>query len=129
MEWATELSLLRELSPRSAITFGGGLAGHTRPDALVDTYRVFTRYRRNFLRPWLFCELEPEITWPRDAAGAYTSAYAFTFRIEVVFQGTAAMAEKKPVTPLTGNPGLRPVSVVPFVVAGGYALGPSPAMH
>lgn len=129
MEFATELSLLRELSPRSAITFGGGLAGHTRPDAVVDTYRVFTRYRRNFLRPWLFYELEPEITWPRDDAGAYTSTYAFTFRVEVVFQGTAAMGEKKPVTPLSGRPDPKLVSIVPSVASGGYALGPSPAMH
>lgn len=97
LEWGTELSLLRELSPRSAITVSGGLFGHTRPSALVDNYRILARYRRNFLRPWLFYELEPEVSWPRDPAGAYTSAYAFTVRLEVVFQGTAAMTEKKPV--------------------------------
>ena len=99
MEWGTELSLLRELSPRSAITLGGGLSGHTRPATNVDTYRIFTRYRRNFLMTWLFFELEPEISWPRDPAGAYPTAYAFTFRIEVVFQGTSAMTKKPPGSP------------------------------
>jgi hypothetical protein len=99
VEWATELSLLRELSRRSAITIGGGLSGHTRPASQVDIYRVFTRYRRNFLRTWLFFELEPEVSWPRDLFGEYPLTYAFTFRIEVVFQGTAAMTKKPPGAP------------------------------
>lgn len=94
LEWETELSLLQELSDRSAVTFGGGLSGHTRPSNLVDIYRIFTRYRRNFLRPWLFFELEPEISWPRDPFGEYPSTYAFTFRIEVVFFGTPVMERK-----------------------------------
>jgi hypothetical protein len=99
LEWGTDLSLLRELSPRSALTVSGGLFGHTRPSALVDTYRILARYRRNFLRPWLFYELEPEVSWPRDPVGAYTTAYAFTARLEVVFQGTAAMTKKPPGSP------------------------------
>ena len=99
LEWATELSLQRELTPRSAITFGGGLSGHTRPISVVDVYRVFTRYRRNFLRSWLFYELEPEVLWPRNEAGEYPLTYAFTFRLELVFQGTPAMSKKPPGAP------------------------------
>ena len=93
MEWGTGLSLQQELSPRSAITFGGDVSGHTRPVSQVDIYRIFTRYRRNFLMTWLFFELEPEISWPRDALGEYPLTYAFTFRIEVVFHGVHAMAK------------------------------------
>jgi hypothetical protein len=96
MEWATELSLLRELSQRRAITFGGGLTGRTRPDTVVDTYRIFSRYRWNFLRTWLFFELEPEVSWPRDLSGEYSLTYALTFRTEVAFYGTSVMKENKP---------------------------------
>jgi hypothetical protein len=99
LEWGTELSLLQELSPRSAITFSGGAFGDTRPDAVVETYRILTRYRRNFLTKWLFYELEPEISWPRNPEGGYKSALAFTARLEVVFQGTPDKKEKKTVTP------------------------------
>jgi hypothetical protein len=91
LEWGTELSVLQELSPQSAISLAGGVFGGTRPVAVVESYRINSRYRRNFLRSWLFFELEPEISWPRDPAGAYTSALAFTFHIEVVFQGKAAL--------------------------------------
>ncbi len=95
LEWGSELSWFREFSPRSAITFAGGVFGDTEPVTEVETYRILARYRRNVLRPWLFTELEPEISWPRDES--FTSEYAFTLRLEVVFQGTAAMTKKRPI--------------------------------
>lgn len=96
LEWGTELSLQRQLSLRSAATFAGTVNGDTDPSAKVDVYRVLTRYRRNFLRKWLFLELEPEIFWPRNAGGGYPSTLAFTFRIEILFQGSDAAKEARP---------------------------------
>ena len=90
MEWGTELSMAQKLSPRSAVTIGCGVYGNTREAALVGNYKIFSRYRRNFLRSWLFYELEPEISWPRNAAGQYLAKFAITARIEVVFEGHAA---------------------------------------
>jgi hypothetical protein len=90
IEWGTELSLLQELSPKSAFTLTGGLYGVSSTAGLVSNYRILARYRRNFLRDWLFYELEPEVNWPRDQWGSYSPVYAFTFRFEVVFQGAAA---------------------------------------
>lgn len=87
MEWGSELSLIRELSPRSAVTLAGGVYGHSSVDGVVDNYRVFSRYRRNFLRSWLFYELEPEISWPRRADGGFSTNLALTFRLEVMFEG------------------------------------------
>ena len=90
LEWGTELSLAKQLSPKSAVTFGGGVYGNTRDAAMMGNYKLFTRYRRNFLRSWLFYELEPEVSWPRNEAGQYLATFAITGRIEVVFQGDAA---------------------------------------
>lgn len=87
MEWGSELSLIRELSHRSAVTLTGGVYGHSYIDGVVDNYRVFSCYRRNFLRSWLFYELEPEISWPRSADGSFSTNLALTFRLEVMFQG------------------------------------------
>ena len=96
LEWGTELSVLREFSPRSALSFGGGVFGDTRQPAWVEKFRVFSRYRRNALSPWLFFELEPEVSWPRKDGGGYPPAHALTFRVEVLFQGSIAGEEKKP---------------------------------
>lgn len=87
MEWGTELSLIRELSPRSGMTLTGGVYGKTSAMGAVENYRILSRYRRNFLRSWLFYELEPEISWPRRIDGSFSANLALTFRLEVMFQG------------------------------------------
>ena len=92
LEWGSELSLLHELSPRSAVTLTGGVYGDTGSGDHVSNYRVQLRYRRNFLRSWLYYELEPLVAWPRNSDGRFPVTYAATFRLEVVFQG-----EEKPV--------------------------------
>jgi hypothetical protein len=87
LEWGSELSLLHELSPKSALTVTAGIYGNTGSDDWVDNYRALVRYRRNFLREWLFYELEPQVSWPRRADGNFPVSYAFTVRLEVVFHG------------------------------------------
>jgi hypothetical protein len=96
LEWGSELSLLHELSSRGAITASAGVFGTTGQDDVISNYRLLLRYRRNFLRSWLFFELEPEITWPRGADGSFPAAYAVTFRLEVVFQGQEKKAPETP---------------------------------
>ena len=93
LEWGSELSLIQQLSPRSAVTLTGGFYGTTDTAAMVGNSRLSVRYRQNFLRDWLFYELEPELSWPRDSVGRYPATLACTLRIEVVFQGTSARKE------------------------------------
>ncbi len=83
--WTTGISLLEELSPKSAISFDTSMWGVNRPEWTIDNYRVGTRYRRNFYRPWLFFEIEPEVTWPKKISGHRDPLFAVTFLIEVQF--------------------------------------------
>lgn len=87
LEWGSELSLIKGLREGRAITLAGGAYGITTSSAVADNYRLLARYRSNFLRTWLFYELEPEIAWPRDSNGKYPATLAITFRLEIVFQG------------------------------------------
>lgn len=87
--WGTDLSVLRKLSPRSAVTVGAGAAGSTRPSVVSENYRVYTRYRRNFLRSWLYYELEPDINWPRGENGGRPPVLGGTVRLEINFLGKA----------------------------------------
>jgi len=96
LEWGSELSLLHELSPRSAVTLTGGVYGNTGFQDWINNYRVLVRYRRNFLRSWLFYELEPQVDWQRSASGSLPVNYAFTGRIEIVFQGQEKRTIDKP---------------------------------
>jgi hypothetical protein len=85
--WGTEVSVLQKLSEKSAITFAGSANGPTRPSTVVGKYRVYTRYRRNFKRDWLYFEVEPDINWPRQEDGSRKAVWGGTFRLEVNFQG------------------------------------------
>lgn len=89
LEWGSELSWIRELTPKSALTFTGGIYGNTRLVADINNYRLLSRYRRNFLKEWLFYEVEPEVTWPRNGDGSHSARYALTFRLEILFAKAA----------------------------------------
>ena len=99
--WGTELSLLHKLSPKSAITFAGGVSGSTRPAWIAQNYRVLARYRRNVWRKWLFLEGEPDIHWPRKEDGSRKPVWGATLRVEILFTG----AETDP-PPADGGSGL-----------------------
>lgn len=86
IEWVPAVSVLHQLSPKDAISYDVSALLVNRPERVMQNYRVGTRYRRNFYRPWLFLELEPEITWPLDENNTRRSIKAFTFLIEVQFE-------------------------------------------
>jgi hypothetical protein len=85
--WGTELSLFHALSGSSSMSIGGSVRGDTRPSMEVQNYRVYTGYRRSVLRPWLFCELVPDVNWPLRDDGTRDLVWGATFRLEVFFLG------------------------------------------
>jgi hypothetical protein len=87
------LALLRELSNKSAASLMGGIYGNTISSSVIQNYRLLARYRRNFLREWLFFEVEPEITWPVEANGSRHETLAVILRLEVVFKGAARISD------------------------------------
>jgi hypothetical protein len=87
VDWRTSLIGFQQLDSRTAVRLEGGAFGHTRPDFEVDEYFVAFRFRRQFLRSWLFYELEPEYAWPLDDdTGQRGSDWRFTFTLEIQFE-------------------------------------------
>ena len=83
--WNTGISFFTQLTPRSAISYDTSMWGVSDPAWIIQNYRVGSQYRRNFYRPWLFFELEPEVTWPKDESGHRKSTYAFMATFEIQF--------------------------------------------
>jgi hypothetical protein len=86
-DWGTDLSLLHKLSPKSAVTFAGGVSGATRPAWSAQHHRILARYRRNVLRKWLFLEGEPGIQWHEKEDGSRNPVWEATLRVEILFIG------------------------------------------
>lgn len=85
VEWGCEESLFKQLSPKSALSLDLGVYGHTRPTSNVTVYSIGSRYRQNILRPWLFFEVAPEVSFPVAGNGSHRVIGAITFFLEVQF--------------------------------------------
>jgi hypothetical protein len=83
--WNTGISLITQLTPKSAISYDTSMWGVNHPDWVVQNYRIGSIYRRNFYRSWLFFELAPEVTWPKDASGKRNHVYAAMATLEIQF--------------------------------------------
>jgi hypothetical protein len=85
--WNSGISLFTQLTPKSAISYDTSIWGVNHPGWIIENYRVGSIYRRNFYRPWLFFELAPEVSWPKDESGRRhrNSAYAFMATLEIQF--------------------------------------------
>lgn len=64
--WTHGLSLSKALSGSRSFSYGYSLMGRTRPEWRGESHGPWAIYRRPFLRPWLYYEIEPHYTWYRD---------------------------------------------------------------
>jgi len=83
VEWGTRLSYQLRLSEKDALSYFGAIAGETDPEYLTQSYALGVRYRRNFLRPWIFLEIEPSYAWRRESVEeSRSSVWLLTLRLE-----------------------------------------------
>ena len=95
IDWRTSVTGFQQLSPRIAIRSEVGAFGYTSPRFDVEEYFVAFRYRRQFLRQWLFFELQPEHAWPLDfETGERRRDWRFTFTVEVQFENQRSRQER-----------------------------------
>ena len=86
-EWSSGLVLFHKIDEKSAFSYESSIDGETHPSTLATDYRLGVRYRRNFYRDWMFYELAPEVTWPREfIKDKRHSVAAFTVRLEILFE-------------------------------------------
>lgn len=66
VDWKTVLIAYQQLDRRTALRADVGAFGWTRPSFEAEEWFASMRLRRQFLRPWLFVEFQPERAWPLD---------------------------------------------------------------
>lgn len=85
LNWGGAASFYKLLSTKTAASLDLGIYGLTRPSFEISNYRVAYRVRTNTLRPWLFFEIEPEVTFPLSDDGARQAVGAFYLMTEIQF--------------------------------------------
>ncbi|MDI1302215.1 MAG: hypothetical protein PSX71_09945 [bacterium] len=79
--WGHGISMSHVLGDTRSMAYGFTLSGHTAPNWRGENYGPWVVYRSSFFRPWLFCELEPRLTWYRDQN--WNSIASIVLRLEV----------------------------------------------
>lgn len=81
--WGHGLSLSHVLGDTRSLGYGVALSGHTAPNWRGENYGSWLVYRCSFLRPWLFYELEPRLTWYRDRNWGSVASIVLRFEIQL----------------------------------------------
>ncbi len=83
--WGSSIGFQHQLSKRNALSYSVSMSGYGDNGIEISSYRTGVRFRRNFYKDWLFYEIEPENSWPRNEYGKYLPVAAITFRLEAQF--------------------------------------------
>ena len=90
IDWRSGLVGFRQLDERTAVRSELGAFGETGDVREIDEVFINFRFRRSFLRDWLFYELQPEHAWPvDDDTGRRRSDWRFIFTLEIQFENPA----------------------------------------
>jgi hypothetical protein len=81
--WTHSLSLAHAFRRSRSLGYGVAVGGTTQPDWQAEGFGPWVAFRRPFLRPYLFYELEPRYTWYRDLD--WEGRASLTMRVEVQF--------------------------------------------
>jgi len=87
-------SLIQQLNSGKAIEYQWNTLFKTTPNHAVDSSTLLLRYRRNFLRPWLFYEIVPQVAARDDED--FDPKLGITFQVEIVFGGKDFRKTRKP---------------------------------
>jgi len=95
IDWRTGVIGFRQLNRKTAIRSEIGAFGFTSPGLEAEEVFINFRYRRAFLRDWLFFELQPEHAWPRDDdTGRRRADWRFIVTVEIQFENPAAADDR-----------------------------------
>jgi hypothetical protein len=82
-EWGSSLAYRMRLSEKEGLVYFGAVSGETDPDYLTKDYALGIKYRRNFLRRWMFFEIEPSHVWRKKTADDNREpVWVITLRLE-----------------------------------------------
>lgn len=82
----SSLVLYQYLTEKSALSYESSTTMLTHPESYIKASRLGVRYRRNFLREWLFYEIVPAKNWSRPLpTDEREQSWEILFRLEVNF--------------------------------------------
>jgi len=96
VDWRSGVAFFRQLDEKTAIRTELGAFGWTDPEFKTEETYLNFRFRRSFLRSWLYYELQPERAWVIDeGSGNRRGDWRFIVTLEAQFENPPARAERE----------------------------------
>lgn len=96
VDWRTSVTGFHQLNSATALRAEVGTTGWTDPRFEAGEHFVNFRFRRTFLRPWLFYELQPERAWVQERDDTSRQGdWRFILTLEIQFENAPARAERE----------------------------------
>jgi hypothetical protein len=96
IDWRSGITAFRQLDEKTAIRTELGVFGWTEPEFETEEVFLNFRYRRTFLRPWLFYELRPERAWVIDEdSDNRRGDWRFFVTLEIQFENKPEREERE----------------------------------
>jgi len=85
LEWNIKFGIINKLDSRTTFSYYAEVEGATddQPGEQSENYKLGLHYRHSFFRPWLFFELEPQLTWPREYDYNITPVILFNLELQL----------------------------------------------
>lgn len=84
--WQHSVQHLKQFDDTTAMVGGFYIEGLSRPNYHLTEYLLSLKLRKNYLREWLFFDVEPFILWRRDES--FSASYGLALRVEGYFGET-----------------------------------------
>lgn len=84
VDWSTQAKWARRLDDKTAVNVRAGVQGNTEPTNVLTEGWLKLLYRRNFLRSWLYYEVEPGLSWHERVQ--YRVEPTIALRLEIQFR-------------------------------------------
>ncbi|MEW9797422.1 hypothetical protein [Alteromonas sp. CYL-A6] len=81
--WRHELQWLQPISQHHALLYSAMTEGLTQPNYRTEEVYGGIRWRTNYLRDWLYFEVEPYVIWLRDED--FSPSYGIALRLEAFY--------------------------------------------
>lgn len=81
LEFGQRFSLYQDISPVEAISYNVGAFGTSYSHSKINTYYISADYRRDLYKDWLYMNLVPELSFPREEGFAGVASITLSFEI------------------------------------------------
>ncbi|MFT5692390.1 MAG: hypothetical protein ACI92E_001722 [Oceanicoccus sp.] len=92
-EWVHGMSVNQRLDRNNALEYQVGVSANSKPAVRVSNYWVRSKWQHRLFKDWLYFNVTPEVTFPRDES--FSATFLINFELELFFSKDPELRNKR----------------------------------